>query len=80
MSNITHVAKLGEITGQTRVLYSELGEITGYPLLYPTDMKPLEAYFIRLMTVIVATMPSGIPTIIDQKVNQLLQLAPPPHE
>ena len=30
-----------------------------YPLFYPTDMKPLEAYFIKLMTVIVATMPSG---------------------
>ncbi len=30
-----------------------------HPLLYPTDMKPLEAYFIRLLTVIVATMLSG---------------------
>ncbi len=32
------------------------------PLLFPTDMKPfekpLEAYVLRLMTVIVATMPS----------------------
>ncbi len=31
-----------------------------HPLRYPTDMKPLEAYFIRLLTVIVATMLSGI--------------------
>ncbi len=30
-----------------------------HPLLYPTDMKPLEAYLLQLMTVIVATMPSG---------------------
>ena len=29
------------------------------PSLFPTDMKPSEAYFIRLLTVIVATMPNG---------------------
>ncbi len=30
-----HVAKLGEITGKTRVLYSESGEITGKTRVLP---------------------------------------------
>ncbi len=34
-SLITHVAKLGEITGKTRVLYSEFGEITGKTRVLP---------------------------------------------
>ncbi len=31
----THVAKLGEITGKTRVLYSEFGQITGKSRVLP---------------------------------------------
>ncbi len=33
---VTHVAKLGEITGKTRVLYSKLGEITGETRVLPS--------------------------------------------
>ncbi len=35
----THLAKLGEITGKTQVLYSELGEITGKTRVLPVGYK-----------------------------------------
>ena len=31
----SHLAKLGEITGKTRVLYSKVGEITGKTRVLP---------------------------------------------
>ncbi len=33
----SHVAKLGEITGKTRVLHSKLGEITGKTRVLPGE-------------------------------------------
>ena len=36
-----HVAKLGEITGKTRVLYSKLGEITGKTRVLPGGWFPV---------------------------------------
>ncbi len=42
LTKLTHLAKLGEINGKTRVLYSELGEFTGKTRVLPgTASLPL---------------------------------------
>ncbi len=44
----THLTKLGEITGKTRVLYSELGEIIGKTRVLPDGQMAVDVVYTKI--------------------------------